>query len=66
MDAFAGVTAMDTNVGAVTVKTVEPDTLPEVALMLEVPAPTPVATPELLMLATAVTAEAHVTPPVKF
>ena len=44
---LVGVTAMDTNSAAVTVRVVEPDTLPFVAVMVAVPTATPVARPAL-------------------
>jgi len=65
-DGFAGVTAMDTSVAAVTVKLVFPDTLPLVALIVVDPIPAPVATPALLIVATVVVSELHVTLPVIF
>ena len=61
IEGFAGVTAMDCNVAAVTVRVVEPETPPRVALMLLVPAPAPVARPPVVMVALAVVADAHVT-----
>ena len=36
-DGFAGVTAIETNVGAVTVRVVEPEIVPDVAVMVAVP-----------------------------
>ena len=60
IDGFAGVTAMDTRVAAVTVSVVEPLTLPDVALMVEVPVATAVASPPAVMVATLVVAELHV------
>src|SRR5882724_3459607 len=51
---------------AVTVTTVVPLTAPSVALIVDVPALTPVATPAALIVATAVVAEPHVTVDVKF
>jgi hypothetical protein len=56
---FAGVTAIDTSVAAFTVSSVEPVMLPTVAEIVEVPAPTPVASPVLLIVATAPVPEAH-------
>jgi hypothetical protein len=41
-------------VTAVTVRVVVPDTVPEVAVMVVVPPPTAVASPEVLMVATEV------------
>ena len=58
---LAGVTAIDWRVAAVTVSTVEPVTPLSVAEIVEVPAATPVASPAALTVATAVSAEAHVT-----
>ena len=66
IDGFAGVTAIDCNVAAVTVSTVEPLIAPEVALIVEVPIPAPVATPSAVMVAVAVVPELHVTVPVRF
>ena len=60
IDGFAGVTAIVTRVGAVTVSVVVPFTLPEVALMVDVPVPTAVAKPPAVMVATLVVAELHV------
>ena len=65
VDWFAGVTAMDFRVAAVTVRTVLPETLPEVAVMVELPtASADARPPEALMLATAGVPEAQVTDPV--
>ena len=65
MEGLAGVTAMDTRVAEVTVKVVELETAPRVALMVVVPALTPVARPSLPkaleMLPTAGADEAQVT-----
>jgi hypothetical protein len=47
INAVAGVTAIDTNVAAVTVKVAEPVWPPKVAVMRAVPAATPVAAPDL-------------------
>ena len=44
---FVGVTAIDTSVAAVTVRAVDPETLPFVALMAVVPTATLVAKPSL-------------------
>ena len=54
MDAVAGVTEMPVMVGLVTVSAAVPETLPEVALMVDEPAATPVASPALDMVAAAV------------
>ena len=45
IDGFAGLTAIDTRTAAVTVRVVLPLTEPEVAEMVAVPVPTPVASP---------------------
>src|SRR6185503_14025557 len=71
IEGFAGVTARDCNAGGgVTVSTVEPVTEPEVALIVVVPAATPVARPwvplVLLIVATPVFDDAHVTDVVRF
>ena len=56
-----GVTAMDEMVLAVTVSAAAPLTLPDVAVMVEVPAATAVARPAALMVAVAVLELDHVT-----
>ena len=66
IDGFAGVTAMDCNVAAVTVSTVEPVTPPELALIVLVPTPAPVANPPATMVATELGDDVHVTEPVRF
>jgi len=68
IEGFAGVTAIDTSVGAVavTVRVVEPLMAPEAALIVLVPAATPVASPPALIVATLVVCEVHVTVLVKF
>ena len=60
-DGFAGVTAIDCRVAAVTVSTVEPVTPPNVALIVEVPVATAVARPAAVMVADAGVADAQVT-----
>ena len=69
MEGVAGVTAMETRVAAVTVKVVELEIVPRVALMVVLPALTPEARPSLAaaleMLATAGADEAQVTLVVK-
>ena len=58
----AGVTAIELNVAAVTVKAAEPDLPPEVAVIVAVPAVTPVATPvDCSTVATGVLLEVQVT-----
>jgi hypothetical protein len=59
-EAEAGVTAIDTSTGAVTVSAVEPVILLIVALMLEVPVVTPVARPPAVIGATPGADELHV------
>jgi hypothetical protein len=66
IEGFAGVTAIDTNVAAVTVKVVDPVMPPETALITLVPVATPVANPPAVIVATVVIAELQVAVPVKF
>jgi hypothetical protein len=66
IDGFAGVTAIDCNVAAVTVSKVEPLIDDDVAVMVEVPTPTPVARPAALIVAVVVVPELHVTVVVRF
>jgi hypothetical protein len=66
IDGFAGVTAMETNTGGVTVKPVEPLIDPEVACIVVLPVPTPAARPAALTVATAVFVEVQVTELVRF
>jgi hypothetical protein len=65
-DGFAGVTAIDWRVAGVTLSTVEPVTLLNVAPMLLVPTPAAVASPPLVIVATLEVAEAHVAEAVRF
>jgi hypothetical protein len=58
---LAGVTAIEERVAAVTVRVVLPEILPEVAVMVEVPAARAVAKPLLLTVATEVLDELQVT-----
>ena len=53
MEAVAGERVIPLSVAAVTVRVLVADLLPEVALMVEVPAATPVARPDPLMVAAA-------------
>ncbi len=46
-----GVTAMETSVAAVTVRVVEPETPPKVAVIVVDPTPTPIASPGLVIVA---------------
>lgn len=57
---FAGVTAIETRVAPVTVNEAVPLTEPDVAVMVEVPVPTPVATPLTSTDATEFDEELHV------
>src|SRR5277367_4667594 len=66
IEGFAGVTAIDCSVAAVTVKTVEPLIAPDVALIVEVPTPAPVARPAVVIVAVAVVPDDHVTLDVRF
>jgi len=66
MDAPAGVTAMDTNVACVTVSVVLPLMVPEVAVIVDVPAPAPLASPPAVIVATLVVPEFHTTVLVRF
>ncbi len=67
---LAGVIARETSVAAVTVRVVDPDMLPDVAVIDVEPAATGVATPlepaELLIVATPVLEELQVTEVVRF
>jgi hypothetical protein len=66
IEGFAGVTAIDTSVGAVTVRFVDPSTAPEAACIWLAPVATPVANPPAVMVTTLVVCEVQVTEPVKF
>ena len=66
IDGFAGVTAIDCRVAAVTVRVVEPLIAPDVALIVEVPTPAPVARPAALIVAVVVVPDDHVTVLVRF
>ena len=63
---FVGLMVMDWSVAGVTVKVVVPDTLPEEAMMVVVPAAPAVAVPVLLMTATAGAVELQVNCVVRF
>jgi hypothetical protein len=60
-DGFDGVTAIDATVAALTVNVVDAVTLPLVAPIVVVPAPTADARPPLVIVATAGTDDVHVT-----
>ena len=62
----AGVTAIDTSVGAVTFRVVEPETVPEVAVMSEVPITSVETKPAEEMVAVAGVPEDQVAVEVKF
>jgi hypothetical protein len=66
IDGFAGVTAIDCSVAAVTVRVVDPLIPPDVALIVEVPTPAPVASPAALIVAVVVVPDDHVTVLVRF
>src|SRR5258708_35841374 len=59
IEAVPGVTVIDTNTGAVTVRVADPETPFRVALMFENPAATVVANPPVWIVATEVTDEIH-------
>jgi hypothetical protein len=65
MPGLAAVTPIDTRVAVVTVKLVDPDMPPKLAVIVVVPGPTAVASPTepdtLLMVATLTSDELHVT-----
>jgi hypothetical protein len=67
---LAGVTDMDTRVAGVTIRVVDPEILPDVAVIVVEPAASALANPlepaALLMVPTAVVAEPQVTAVVKF
>ena len=60
IDAVEGFTTMDRRLAIVTVAVVAPTIVPDVAVMLEVPAETPVTSPAVLTVATAVSDDAQV------
>src|SRR5258708_10057709 len=59
IEGFVGVTAIDPSVAGFTVSRVEPLMLPRGAEIVEVPAPTAVAKPVTLMVATPGVTDAH-------
>jgi len=63
---LAGVTATDTNTGAVMVRPVNPLIDPDVAMIVVLPVPAPVAKPALVIVATEVLVELQTTEPVMF
>jgi hypothetical protein len=64
--AVGGLIAIDTSTAAVTVSTVDPLTVPDVALTVAVPVPTLCPCPALLMVAVAGVSEDHVAVLVRF
>ncbi len=66
IEGFAGVTAIDTSVAGVTVKVVDPVMPSETALIVLVPAATPVANPPAVIVATLVVTELQLAVLVKF
>src|ERR1700678_977327 len=66
IDGFAGVTAIDCSVSAVTVSKVEPEIDDDVAVIVELPTPAPLARPPVLIVAMVVVPEDQVTLDVKF
>jgi hypothetical protein len=61
MDADPGRTLIETRVAGITFSVVEPETPPELAVMIVLPAPAPEASPEALMVATEATDELQFT-----
>ena len=70
MEGSTGNTVIEARAGGVTVRVVEPETFPDVAMIVVVPAATEVAFPfdpaALLMVATDLAEELHVTDVVMF
>jgi hypothetical protein len=66
IDGVAGVTAIDCSVAAVTVSKVEPLMDDDVAVIVAVPTPAPLASPAVLIVAVAVVPELQVTVLVRF
>jgi hypothetical protein len=66
MDGLDGVREIETRVGGVTVRVVDPLIEPEIAWMVVLPVPTPVAKPAFIIVATLVLLELHVTKLVRF
>jgi hypothetical protein len=66
IEGFAGVTAIDCNVAAVTVSPVEPAMDEDVAVIVDDPTPAPVAKPAAVIVAVAVFDEVHVAVLVRF
>ena len=66
IEGFPGVTAMETRAAAATVRVVDPLTVPELAAMVVVPTPVPVARPPLEIVATPCDEELQLTVLVRF
>jgi hypothetical protein len=66
IEGFAGVTAIETSIGVVTVRFVDPLIEPDAADIVVLPVATPVARPALVIVATAVFVELQVTELVRF
>jgi hypothetical protein len=66
IDGIAGVTAIETTWACVTFIAVDPVIEPEIAKMLALPAATPVASPDVAIVATAGVSEFQVTEAVRF
>jgi hypothetical protein len=66
IEGFPGVTAMETRAAVVTVRVVDPLTVPELAATVVVPTPVPVARPPLEIVATACDEELLFTVLVRF
>lgn len=63
---LVGVTAIEDSVAAVTFSVAEPEMVPDVAVMVGKPTPTPVARPALVIVALVIFDELQVTDVVKF
>ena len=66
IEGLAGITAMETSTGAVTVSVVEPLTDPKVATIVVLPWETLLANPAALIMATLAEVELHTTEAVRF
>jgi hypothetical protein len=66
IEGFAGVTAIETRAALVTVRVVDPLTVPELAAIVVVPVPIPLASPAVEIVAIVREDELQVTVPVMF
>lgn len=66
IEELLGVTAIETRAAVVTVRVVDPVTVPELAAMVVTPTPVPVANPPLEIVATPICEELQFTAPVRF